>query len=146
MKTYRNPLFRSQETWIYAGSLAMCLLLWDTLQTRGFFILGGFYTGMYLLYLATRNCIALSDHEISIRNPFTRRMLDYPYDTLRRVEFIRDLRANPRIRLTDDSGKVRWHYLEGIRSRDYSEIIARLEKSGVVVETKRMEPYLKKEE
>ena len=46
----------------------------------------------------------------------------------------------------DDSGKVRWHYLEGIRSRDYSEIIARLEKSGVVVETKRMEPYLKKEE
>ena len=60
MKTYRNPLFRSQETWIYAGSLAMCLLLWDTLQTRGFFILGGFYTGMYLLYLATRNCIALS--------------------------------------------------------------------------------------
>ena len=145
MKIYRKPLFRSWESWFYVGTLAMCLLLWDTLQARGFFILGGFYTGIYLLYLATRNCIVLSNRKISIFNPFTRRTFDYPYGSLRRVEFIRDLRGNPRIRLTCDSGKIRWHYLEGIRSGDYSDSIARLEKSGIAVETRKMEPYLNRE-
>ena len=145
MKTYRQSVFRSLDFWFYIAGIYACLLLRSTLGSTGFFLIAGLCTGLYLLHFVLRNQIVLDDRKITIVNPFTRRTYGYRFDELERVEFINDLRINPRIRLTTRDGKIRWHYLEGICSHDYRSIAAHLEDAGICVEMKKMKAYLKQE-